>query len=91
MKLCYSDNLDLRCAKNMSLYSLYLTQLRTADFLLKLLADQINYIIIIIWILTTTTAASTAAITTTFVAVAVSTAAATTTTTHYYYFEIYKI
>ena len=40
MKLCYSDNLDLRCAKNMSLYSLYLTQLRTADFLLKLLADQ---------------------------------------------------
>ena len=32
MKLCYSDNRDPRFAKNMSLYSLHLTQLRTADF-----------------------------------------------------------
>ena len=42
MKLCYSDNLDLRCAKNMSLYSLYLTHLGAADFLLskKISNDQ---------------------------------------------------
>ena len=33
MKLCYSDNMPVS--------PLYLTQVRTADFLLKLLADQI--------------------------------------------------